>query len=47
MMAPVTLLVALTLGILLGPITGQAQQAPKVTRVGVLCMAGCPPITGR
>ncbi len=28
-MAPVTLLVALTLGILLGPITGQAQQAPE------------------
>ena len=46
-MAPVTLLVALTLGVLLGPIPGQARQSPKVTRVGVLCMAGCPPTAGR
>ena len=46
-MTPVALVVALTLGILLRPVTGQAQQAPKVTRVGVLCMAGCPPIAGR
>lgn len=38
-------IVTLTLGVLLVPLTGDAQQAPKVARVGALCMAGCPPIT--
>ena len=39
------LIVTLTLGILLMPLASEAQQAGKVARVGVGCIAGCPPIT--
>ena len=39
------LIVTLTLGLLLMPLAGEAQQVPKVARVGVGCIAGCPPIT--
>ena len=39
------LIVTLILGLLLMPLAGEAQQTPKVARVGVLCIAGCPPIT--
>ena len=38
------LIVTLTLGILLIPLAGEAQQAPKVARIGVDCIAGCPPV---